>query len=191
MDSEKRNFKLTDENRKNIQSRINRYIKKSYREDVPSYIENYDDKKFMVYRYNVSMFDGQIKFVTYMSDEELSVICKYAMDIVEELMVVNNCGTTKEKYKLIYDRERIKEAEYSILREIWEQLKTERLERIMVKASESRGINELSAYTISLPYLRSIIMNMYEKIVDRFDDEDYIFFVGTYIARGIMRMGEE
>ena len=37
------------------------------------------------------------------------------------------------------------------------------------------------------------IMNgqMKKYIVDRFDDEDNVFVVGTYIARGIMRMGEE
>ena len=191
MDIEKGNFKLTDETRMKVETSIGSNINYYFREALPSYVDEDNEKKIMIYRYNVSMFDDQIKFTTYMSEDEVRMTCKYAVDIIEELMLINNSGLTKEQYKLIYDRNKIMESEYDNLKEIWNRIKTERLEKIMTELIEFRGISDLSAYTISLPYLRSIIINMYDRIVDRFDDKDMFYLVVSYIARGIMRMGEE
>ncbi len=152
-------------------------------------IENF--QKEMVeedfYKYEVQL--QMIKFVTYMSNEELEKSIELAIDLIEEMKSVNNAGLNKQmlEEKILSIEE---EHQKDVIRQlaIWNEICSERMNEIIEKIDVVRRVGGAYAMLISNPCLKSAIYAVYDKLVDSFDDETLYCQSAYFLVRAIMHM---
>lgn len=138
------------------------------------------------YKYEVQI--QNIRFVTYMSEDEVELSARLAIDILEELKNINNSG---------FDRERLNETQKNAEAEknellsnilIWNKLCSERLLQIIDEIDVLRRVGGAYAMLISNPGLKSAIHAVYDRIVDGFENENLYAHSAYFLLRAIMRM---
>ena len=152
-------------------------------------IENF--QKEMVeedfYKYEVKL--QSIKFVTYMSNEELEKSVELTIDLMEELKILNNDGMNAQ---ILQEKITNIETQYEdeLMRQIalWNEIFTERIHKIIGKINVIRRVGGAYAMLISNPCFKSAIYAVYERLVDNFDDEELYCQSAYFLVRAVMRM---
>lgn len=152
-------------------------------------IENF--QKEMVeedfYKYEVQL--QSIKFVTYMSNEELEKSVELTIDLMEELKILNNDGMNAQ---MLQEKITNIEMQYEdeLMRHIalWNEIFTERIHKIIGKINVIRRVGGAYAMLISNPCFKSAIYAVYERLVDNFDDEELYCQSAYFLVRAVMRM---
>lgn len=85
---DKKYVTISDEERRQFQEAWYECAVSDFRKDMV-------DKD--VYKYEVVLQD--IRFITYMTDEELKLSAGFAVDLLEELKNINNSGVNREVYE--------------------------------------------------------------------------------------------
>ena len=121
------------------------------------------------YKYEVMLQD--IKFVTYMTNDELSISAKFAVELLEELKDINNRGMHRQEYERIM-KEMEQEHKENVLQVIgiWNRISTERMAKLLAQIDMVRRVGGAWAMLIANPGLISAICAVYEQLVDRFED---------------------
>ena len=170
--------RVSAELRKEIEEILKTTIIKNFQKEVVE--ENF-------YKYEVQL--QSIKFVTYMSDEELEKSIELTIDLLEELKNLNNSGMNAQMVK-----EKIEniEARYQdeLMRQLalWNEIFTERIDEIIGKIDVIRRVGGAYAMLISNPCFKSAIYAVYERLVDNFDDEELYCQSAYFLVRAVMRM---
>lgn len=139
------------------------------------------------YKYEVQL--QSIKFVTYMSNEELEKSIELTIDLLEELKNLNNSGMNaqmvKEKIENIETR-----YQDELMRQLtlWNEIFTERIHEIIGEIDVIRRVGGAYAMLISNPCFKSAIYAVYERLVDNFDDEELYCQSAYFLVRAVMRM---
>lgn len=157
-----------------------------------SIVDNYrrDKVKDNIYKYEVVL--QQVKFVTYMTDEEVRAAVGLAIDLLEELKEINNSGMDKAAYeKLVAKIESEEKKEELKFIYIWKEITTERLRTIIEKIDIVCRVGGSYALLIANPFLMNAIDVVYEKLVDEFDNEELYQGSGYFLLRAIMKMHSE
>lgn len=142
------------------------------------------------YKYEVQL--QNIRFVTYMSDEELELSVKMTIDLLEEMKVINNDGMVEQEFrKKIADIEEHNEDEFMRELYIWNILCSQKIIEIIGKIDRVRRVGGAYAMLISNPGLKSAIHVVYERLVDNFDDVELYCQSAFFLLRAIMRMHSE
>ncbi len=139
------------------------------------------------YKYEVQL--QSIKFVTYMSDEELEKSIELTIDLLEELKNIDNDGVNaqilQEKIRNIETKHK---AECIKQLAIWNEIINEKTLEIIGKIDEIRRVGGAYALLISNPCLKSAIHAVYERLVDNFDDVELYCQSAYFLVRAVMRM---
>ena len=139
------------------------------------------------YKYEVQL--QNIRFITYMSDEELESSIKMTIDLLEEMKEINNEGIGEQELrKRVADIEENNEDEFMRDLHIWNILCSEKIIDIIGKLDVVRRVGGAYAMLISNPCLKSAIYVVYERLVDNFDDEELYCQSAFFLLRAIMRM---
>ena len=150
-----------------------------------------DFRKEMVengfYKYEVVL--QNIRFITYMTDDELRLSAGYAVDLLEELKNINNNGINRKLYELILEEIEQEEA-LNVLRVIktWNRISTEELAKLIAKIDRTRRVGGAYAMILANPVLISAVCALYEQLVVRFEDEEMYNLSGYFLLRAIMKM---
>lgn len=139
------------------------------------------------YKYEVVLQD--IKFITYMTNEELKLSAEFATALLEELKNINNSGMNRQMYEQIM-RETGQEEEFNLFRiiELWNRIETEKLSKLIAEIDVLRRVGRAYAIILANPGLISAICAVYEQLVDRFEDEEMYGLSGYFLLRAIMKM---
>ena len=139
------------------------------------------------YKYEVQL--QSIKFVTYMSNEELEKSIELTIDLLEELKNLNNDGMNTQ---IIQEKTANIETQYQdeLMQQIalWSEIFTERIHEIIGKIDVIRRVGGAYAMLISNPCFKSAIYAVYERLVDNFDDEELYCQSAYFLVRAVMRM---
>lgn len=128
-------------------------------------------------------------YIRYITDEELWKIIKLAIDILEEMKVINNSGVDRKGLERIYEEVRSKEEnEYLQKLYAWERIKTDEMRRIIREIDKVARVGGAWALLIANPSLNIIAYGVYDKLVDDFDNEEWYWLCGFYLTQAIMRM---
>ncbi|MBR5565667.1 MAG: hypothetical protein IKW08_05810 [Roseburia sp.] len=139
------------------------------------------------YRYEVII--QNIKFITYMTDEEVRLSAEFAIDLLEELKRINNNGIKRNVYEEIMgEMEREEESNIFRVIGIWNKISTEEMAKLFTKINMARRVGGAYAILIANPGLISAICAVYEQLVDRFEDEEMYNLSGYFLLRAIMKM---
>lgn len=152
-------------------------------------IENF--RKEMVeedfYKYEVQL--QSIKFVTYMSNEELEKSIELTIDLLEELKNLNNAGMNAQMLKeKITNIETQYQDEFMQQLAIWNEIFNEKIHEIIGKIDVIRRVGGAYAMLISNPCFKSAIYAVFERLVDNFDDEKLYSQSAYFLVRAVMRM---
>lgn len=142
------------------------------------------------YKYKVQLQD--LRFITYMSDEELERSIKLTIDLLEEMKAINNSGMYGKVFrKKVTDIE--EQCEDEIMRQlyIWNVLCPKEVVKVISEIDMVRRVGGAYAMLISNPGLKSAIYSVYEVLVDNFDDVNLYCQSAYFILRAIMRMHSE
>ena len=150
-----------------------------------------DFRKEMVendfYKYEVVL--QNIRFITYMTDDDLRLSAGFAVDLLEELKNLNNNGLNRKVYEQILKEIEQEEESYvfRVIR-VWNRISTEELAKLIAKIDRMRRVGGAYAMLLANPVLISAICAVYEKLVDRFEDEEMYELSGYFLLRTIMKM---
>jgi len=139
------------------------------------------------YKYEVQL--QSIKFVAYMSNEELEKSIELTIDLLEEMKKVNNGGLNMQILK-----EKVMSIETQYQDElmsqivVWNIICNERIHEIIGEIDVVRRVGGAYAMLVSNPCLKSAIYAVYDRLVDNFDDEELYCQSAYFLARAIMRM---
>ena len=139
------------------------------------------------HRYEV-VLQNDTSIVT-MSDDEVETSAKAAVDILEELKRINK---SLSKQKLEETERQIKEKNpdiegFSTLL-IWNSFATKKLNEIVAKIAGVRRVGGAYAMLIAIPFLKSAIYSVFDRIIDDFDNEDIYVHSCYFVFRAIMQM---
>ena len=130
--------------------------------------------------------DGYTRYVT---NEELMQIIKLAIDMLEEMKVINNNGVNRKEFERIYTEVQAKEEnEYLQKLYAWERMKTDEMKTLIREIDKVARVGGAWALLIANPSLNSIAYGVYDKLVDDFDNEEWYWRCGFYLVQAIMRM---
>ena len=139
------------------------------------------------YKYEVQL--QSIKFVTYMSNEELEKTIELTIDLLEELKNLNNGGMNAQ---MLQEKITNIETQYQdeLMRQLalWNEIFTDRIHKIIGKIDVIRRVGGAYAMLISNPCFKSAIYAVYERLVDNFDDEELYCQSAYFLVRAVMRM---
>ena len=142
------------------------------------------------YKYEVQL--QNIRFITYMSDEELELSIKMTIDLLEEMKEINNEGLCEQELrKRVADIE--ENNEDKLMRDLhtWNILCSEKITDLIKKLDVVRRVGGAYAMLISNPCLKSGIYVVYERLVDNFNDVELYCQSAFFLLRVIMRMHSE
>lgn len=127
-----------------------------------------------------------ITFETYMSDDELRKSIAFAIDIIEELKMINKNGMTKEKFEIICNEkdERI----LSLLNIVKKHLCSQTINEIKDELYKIRRVGGAYAMLLSGPFLDQAIYSVYVHAVDNWEDENIYGSCIYFMIRAIMHM---
>lgn len=165
-------------------------LRKEMSEDIKNVIIEQFQKEMIekdFYKYEVQL--QSIKFVTYMSYDELEKSIELAIDLLEEMKNVNNNGMNKQMLKEKIDNIEAEHQE-ELIRQfaVWDEICSERMNEIIAKIDIVRRVGGAYAMLISNPCLKSAIYAVYDRLVDNFDDENLYAQSVYFLVRAIMRM---
>lgn len=173
--------KLNDEFRSELEKSLRLATVEQFRQDAV---------KEGFYKYEVQL--QNLRFITYMSNEELEQSIKLTIDLLEEMKVINNGGMDEKEFrKKVTDIEEQCEDEFMQHLYIWDILCSKEIIRIICEIDVVRRVGGAYAMLISNPGLKSAIYVVYEVLVDKFDDEDLYCQSAYFMLRAIMRMHSE
>lgn len=166
---------------------INEQVRKELEEGMRAAIIR-DCRKEMIediYKYEVQIQD--IRFITYMSDNEIEESVRLAIELLEELKNINNNGI---------DRARLNEIEMSVKEKdelmqqlfVWNEIFSHRISEIIDEIDELRRVGGAYAMLISNPGLKSALYAVYDRIVDDFEDVQVYVQSAYFLLRAIMKM---
>lgn len=142
------------------------------------------------YKYEVQL--QNLRFITYMSDEELERSIKLTIDLLEEMRVINNDGMDEKEFrKKVTDIDDNCEDEFMRQLYMWDILCSQEIIKIISELDMVRRVGGAYAMLISNPGLKSAIYVVYEVLVDHFDDETLYCQSAFFMLRAIMRMHSE
>lgn len=178
MGNKKGYAKISNEIRKQIEMEFYTSIIRDFRRDEVE--ENF-------YKYEVILQD--IKFITYMSDEELRLSAGLAIDLLEELKRINNSGINRQVFEqIVKEKEEEKESDVLQVIGIWNRISTEKMAELFAKIDKVTRVGGAWAMLIANPGLISAICAVYERLVDQFDNEELYELGGYFLLRAIMKM---
>ena len=139
------------------------------------------------YRYEVQL--QSIKFVTYMSNEELEKSIELTIDLLEELKNLNNGGLNA---RMLQEKVRNIETKHQdeLMQQlaIWNEIFNEKIYEIIGRIDVIRRVGGAYAMLISNPCFNSAIYAVYERLVDNFDDEELYCHSAYFLVRAVMHM---
>ena len=175
---EKRFEKITNGYRKEIEELLKTSVIESFQKETV-------EEGF--YKYEVQL--NSIKFVTYMSNEELEKSIELTIDLMEELKDINNGGMNAQRLKeKITNIETQYQDEYMRELTLWSELLTKKVHEIIGKMNVVRRVGGAYALLISNPCFKSAIHAVYDRLVDNFDDEELYCQGAYFLVRAVMRM---
>ena len=178
MCNEREYVKISNAIRKEIEEKFYASIIREFRREEVE--ENF-------YKYEVVLQD--IKFVTYMSDKELRLSVGLAIDLLEELRQINNSGINRQVFEqIVKENEEENENEVLQVLGIWNRISTEKMAELFARIDKVRRVGGAWAMLIANPGLISAICAVYERLVNRFEDEEMYELSGYFLLRAIMRM---
>ena len=123
--------------------------------------------------------------VTDLTDEELKDTIDIVIDIMEELQVINNSGKNRRMLEKIVDKN---EGEVKEIFKIWEWIKTEHLENLVVEMDKIQRVAGTYALLLANPQLISGIISVYDRACDKFDDEEIYGLRAYFLLKSAMCM---
>ncbi len=170
--------KVSEEFRKKIEELLMTTIIESFQKEMV-------EEDF--YRYEVQL--QSIRFVTYMSNEELGKSIELTIDLLEELKNLNNDGMNAQMLQeKITNIEMQYEDELMRQLALWNEIFTDRICKIIGQIDVIRRVGGAYAMLISNPCFKSAIYAVYERLVDNFDDEELYCHSAYFLVRAVMRM---
>ena len=128
-------------------------------------------------------------YIRYVTDKELMEIIKLAIDMLEEMKVMNNSGVDRSELDRILEEEKAREEnEYLHKLYAWERIKTDRMRNIIEEIDKVARVAGAWALIIGNPSLCSVAYGVYDKLVDDFDNEEWYWKCGFYLTQAILRM---
>ena len=137
---------------------------------------------------------ANIEFQTELNDIELRKAVTYAVELLEELKIINNNGMDKESFMNLIEEEKrsCKDGEETlVILSMDRRFATERLLRIKKEIGRLRRVGGAYWLFISHPGLVAAIFTVYEIIVDRFDDQEMYDDCAYFLLRAIMKVGAD
>ncbi len=155
-----------------------------------------DERKKGIFEFIVTIED--VRFRTYMSDSDLLEAIVYAIDLLEELKTINNSGLDSASFKemLAERREAMKgkdedECKIYLGLKVVHSIYTEKLCEIKGKLAEICCVGSIGFAFIFSPLMDKIIYEIYQQIVDHFDEEERYVASALFILRDIIKMRSE
>lgn len=170
--------KLNDEFRNKLEKDLQMAVVEQFRKE---------EMEEHFYKYEVQL--QNVRFITYMSDEELESSIKMTIDLLEEMKEINNKGLCEQELrKRVADIE--ENNEDKLMRDLhtWNILCSEKIVDIIRKLDVVRRVGGAYAMLISNPCLKSAIYVVYERLVDHFNDVELFCHSAFFLLRAIMRM---
>lgn len=171
---------ISDEKRKELEQRLYDKIVKTYRvEEISPHF----------YSYEVLL--QNILFRTAMTDDELMAAVVCTIDLLEEFRSINNSGINREKFTEIQKAvEKSEECESEIIHdiEVMQSIETEKIQEIKAKLARICRVGGAYFMLISNMGLNRVILDVYNVLVDRFDDLEIYEMSAYFMLRGIMHM---
>lgn len=128
-------------------------------------------------------------YIRYVTDEELRQIIKLAIDMLEEMKVINNSGVNRTAFDKILNEEKAKgENKYLQTLFIWESMETDKMKIIIKEIDKVARVGGAWALIVGNPGLRAIAYGVYDKLADDFNNEEWYWLCGFYLTQAIMRM---
>lgn len=175
--NEKKFAKISDEARKQMEKDFYETIIKEFRKDKIE--DNF-------YRYEVEL--QELKFVTYMTDEELRLSTKLTIDLLEEMKEINNNGMNRQRFGEVVAENKTQKDEVMQVLGVWNRISTDGMAKLFAEIETVRRIGGAWAMLIANPGLINAICAVYERLVDEFEDEELYWISGFFLLRAIMWM---
>lgn len=138
------------------------------------------------YKYTVEL--QGIRFVTAMSVDEVEESARLTVDILEELKNMNNSGMNRVELERIKEMNKNKTDDcYLQVLGIWSCIRTDRLSELIGELDRVRRVGGAWAMLIANPGLICAIYEVYDRIVDSFDDKLY-FHCAYHLMKNVMKM---
>lgn len=129
------------------------------------------------------------KFVTSMTDEELTRSAELTIALMEELKKMNNLGYTRDFIERIEKTVRMEEKDELIAQiRIWAEFFTEELNKLISDLDEVRRVGGAYALFTANPMIKSAIYGVYTYLADTFDDEKKYGECSYFLMRAVMKM---
>lgn len=124
--------------------------------------------------------------VTDLTDEELKKTIDIVIAIMEELKVINNTGKNRSRMRESMEEKNGGEMEKVFM--IWNWLKTEILENLVVEMDKIQRVAGAYALMLANPQFISGIVAAYDMQCDKFDDEELYSMSAYFLLRTAMCM---
>ena len=154
------------------------------------------EQKGEFYEFIVTIED--VRFRTYLSDQELREAITCSIDLLEELKAINNGGLDSVHFDKLKEEKRkemeeLDEEECDIYLglEVVNSMYTEKIREIKVRIARICRVGGAWYALICSPLMDNIIYVIYEQMVDRFDDEKLYIESVYFILRGVMKIRSE
>lgn len=113
--------KINDELRKEIESEYYFKMLELFR------VEKMEDG---YHKYQLG--NAENSYIRYITNEELRAIIKLAIDLLEEMKVINNAGVNRTEYDRILEEEKVKEKEENLaILYAWRRIETDKMKSII------------------------------------------------------------
>ena len=143
-----------------------------------------------LYAYDVILQDH--RFLTCMTDDELTRSAELTFEVLEELRNINNSGVTRERLAQLEDGvDRGEDHQVMGLIRIWNQITTEKLSNLIGEIDEVRRVGGAYALILPNPVLISAIYSVFKLIVDDFDNEKKYISCSFFLMRAIMKVNSD
>ncbi len=128
-------------------------------------------------------------YIRYVTNNELREAIKLAIDMLEEMKIINNSGVNRTELNRILEKEKAREEnEYLHRLYAFERIKTDRLKNIIKEIDKVARVAGTWALIVGNPSLCYVAYGVYDKLVDDFDNEEWYWKCGFYLVQAIMRM---
>ena len=140
-----------------------------------------------LYEFDITI--QKIKFISYLSKNELKKSVHMVIDILEELKKLNNSGMDKSQLEKI--EKKVESIQDYVMQtfQIWNKISTENLEKLIEQTLEIRNVNFTTAIIFDRPKMISAIISVFFMQVDKFDDEELYELSVWFLLRTFMCLG--
>lgn len=181
-------FDIIEENYK---EEVKKELLKKFKKDfVPTDVDN----GYSMYEVDIQ----NLRFRTFINDEELSMAMDYAFEILEELKNINNYRLTKEQFEELVKNHRetfrIDDKEFSEMMlpvSVYNKFATEELEMLLIGIANLRRVGGAYWMLLCRPGLISAVFAVFDAIIDKFDDDNYYIQSIYFLFRAILKVRSE